>query len=130
VLPLELVVQGDPVPKGRPRVYGRGAVTPARTRKAEAELGWELKAKYPGLQPDAETLYRVEAYFACRASLPEQQWPDGDNLLKLVLDAFTAIVWADDRQVRRFEVGVDYDAAEAYTRIHVSRFGGELAART
>ena len=42
-----LCLPGDPVPKGRPRVYNGHAMTPKRTVRAEERLFAEFRLKYP-----------------------------------------------------------------------------------
>lgn len=89
-----LCLPGDPVPKGRPRVYNGHAMTPKRTVRAEERLFAEFRLKYPQAKP-----------FQCPVRLEAEFWmshrgrPDLDNLLKLVLDSLNGIAYVDDAQV-------------------------------
>ncbi len=78
---LDLVVPGDPVAKGRPRV-GRGrAYTPARTAEAEERLRGLVDVAMLGQEP-----YTGPVGLAARFYLATARKADGDNLLKLVAD--------------------------------------------
>ncbi|MBT1171717.1 RusA family crossover junction endodeoxyribonuclease [Bifidobacterium sp. SO4] len=89
-----LLLPGDPVPKGRPRVYRGHAVTPKRTVQAENRLEAEFRRKYPQTAP-----------YQCPVRLDAEFWmshkgrPDLDNLLKLVLDGLNGVAYLDDKQV-------------------------------
>lgn len=89
-----LCLPGDPVPKGRPRVYNGHAITPKRTVRAEERLFAEFRLKYPQAKP-----------FQCPVRLEAEFWmshrgrPDLDNLLKLVLDSLNGVAYVDDAQV-------------------------------
>ena len=89
-----LCLPGDPVPKGRPRVYNGHAMTPKRTVRAEERLFAEFRLKYPQAKP-----------FQCPVRLEAEFWmshrgrPDLDNLLKLVLDSLNGVAYVDDAQV-------------------------------
>lgn len=90
-----VVIPGDPTTKARPRVVGRRAYTPTRTKRAEAAIGWQIKSDCPGLEPNATHDLGVLLRFFTKT----RQRRDLDNLIKLVLDACTGIVWGDDLQV-------------------------------
>ena len=57
-----LCLPGDPVPKGRPRVYNGHAITPKRTVRAEERLFAEFRLKYPQAKP-FQCPVRLEAEF-------------------------------------------------------------------
>lgn len=89
-----LCLPGDPVPKGRPRVYGGHAITPKRTVRAEERLFAEFRLKYPQAKP-YQCPVRLEAEFW----MSHRGRPDLDNLLKLVLDSLNGVAYVDDAQV-------------------------------
>ncbi len=109
---LELVLDGDPVPKGRPR-FKRiknfvSTYTPAKTATYEREIAIKGDEQMEG-RPLLECPVRVEveATFQMPARKPKpNQLPksDVDNLLKIVGDGLNKIVWKDDRQIIRAEV--------------------------
>lgn len=95
-LDFSLVHDGAPVSKSRARVSQGHAYTPRRTEEAQQVLAWAIKLAMPkGYRDDGEQTYAVEARFF----MPSFHRIDVDNLLKLVLDAGTGIVWKDDIQV-------------------------------
>lgn len=82
----------EPVPKGRPRM-GHGRVyTPTRTAECENAVRWRLRqASAPRLEGDIQ----MDVTFWVG-----RQDSDGDNYLKLFLDAAQGILYANDRQVK------------------------------
>lgn len=94
---IDLTIDGEPMPKERPRFGMGGRVyTPAKTKKAEAAIGWQVKSKLRGIEPDKQSDFGVEVVFHCASPSV-----DLDNLTKLVWDALNRIIWHDDRQVTR-----------------------------
>jgi Holliday junction resolvase RusA-like endonuclease len=92
----ELVVQGEPATKGRPRVgKGRRIYTPQTTRDAEATIGWEARAVLGARAANEVDGLHVEIDFYAST----RQRRDLDNMAKLVLDALNGIVWRDDDQI-------------------------------
>lgn len=89
-LDLQFTVPGDPVVKGRPRFtrYGK-AYTPKNT--ADAEL--RIKEILVGLveEPFGRPV-GVDVTFYCKT----MRRTDGDNLMKMVLDAMNEVVFVDD----------------------------------
>ena len=83
-------IPDDPKPKGRPRfTRGGRTYTPIRTVQAEAvirQIVTELEVK-PFTVPVG-----VEASFFCKTL----RRTDGDNLMKLVLDACNELIYTDD----------------------------------
>lgn len=109
---IQFVVEGQPVPKGRPRFSqktGR-AYTPARTHDAERAVVQAYKKAYP----DGEHFEAgIPLELSCRFyfKLPKkpsksqyeggftQKTPDLDNALKMISDAMNNIAYADDKQI-------------------------------
>lgn len=111
--PITIIVPGTPVPKGRPR-FGTGrAFTPKKTKDYEQTVGWEARIVMRGRKP---ILGAVELYVVAYVA-PPPSWskaereqalrglrrpvskPDGDNYLKIAMDAISGIIWKDDCQV-------------------------------
>lgn len=93
-LPVRITVPGQPVPKGRPRVYNGHGITPAKTKAAEARIKAEYLKKYVCCKPfDAEIIMHVAFYMQDRRRV------DYDNLAKLVTDALNGIAYVDDSQI-------------------------------
>lgn len=113
---LTLCHPGDPVPKGRPRIFRGHGVTPKRTRDAEKSLrefaAWRMRGE--GLDPFAGPL-RVRLSFS-RATARRC---DLDNLAKLVLDALNGIAFVDDSQIVELVATKDVDRTHPRTVVEV-----------
>lgn len=91
---LTLDIPGDPVAKGRPRVYRGHGITPPRTVSAENRVYAAFIAKYPDAKPiDGPIDVHVGFWLSRRGK------PDIDNMIKLVLDALNRVAWGDDSQI-------------------------------
>jgi crossover junction endodeoxyribonuclease RusA len=89
---LNFTIDGDPVPKGRPR-HGRGHTwTPKRTLEAEQRIR-DIVA--PLIDAPFDTPVRVSMSFWCAT----RRRTDIDNLMKLVLDALNRLAFVDDHLV-------------------------------
>jgi Holliday junction resolvase RusA-like endonuclease len=115
--PVYIEIDGEPVPKGRPRFVSRGgyamAYTPGPTRTYEehirsaARLAMNGRAHLTGPLSVTVTAVRPipKSWPLARRALAEagKAWPvtkpDADNYLKIALDGCNAIVFADDNQV-------------------------------
>ncbi len=115
---VKVVIPGEPVAQGRPRIYRRGAHTVAvdpkksRTWKnaAEAIMRREIDAVYPGFA-DVPRMIAVDIMFVFplpksrerKRNRPSWEYryqrPDLDNLVKAVLDAGNGVLWIDDGNV-------------------------------
>ena len=111
----ELILDGEPIGKGRPR-FSRGtghAYTPEKTARFEERLAWAAQSKMdrkPLLEGELNMV--VHAYFSIPKSKP-QKWktdalawkirptkkPDIDNIIKGVADALNKVVYVDDTQI-------------------------------
>jgi Holliday junction resolvase RusA-like endonuclease len=96
---LRLSIDGEPVPKSRPRFNRKTghAYTPEATRAAENAIGWRIRQAYPGLEADGDSAWSVCADFYCGKR------SDLDNLLKGLLDGAQGVVFQNDDQVAHIE---------------------------
>ena len=108
---LNVAVDGEPVPKGRPRMtratvteYGElrqgHAYTPTKTRQAEAEWAWIMRQARVLKEP---VPYPVGALVLFRT---RYSTGDGDNLWKLVADAMNNVIVQDDQQFVQVHIHV------------------------
>lgn len=100
--PISFFVEGQPIPKARPRVGWRRALTPSTTVAWQDTIGWTFRLRFPGRKPiprDVPVSILVSAYF------PVSSWRsirgDLDNYLKAIMDALNGLAWEDDKQVVR-----------------------------
>jgi Holliday junction resolvase RusA-like endonuclease len=112
--PVTVIINGEPVAKGRPRMTRRGFVyTPAATRKFGAHGRLSAQLAMDG-RPPIEAPVRIELLIelpmpaswskrktadAITGHIRPTSRPDVDNYLKAILDAINTIVVADDAQV-------------------------------
>jgi Holliday junction resolvase RusA-like endonuclease len=121
-----ILIEGDPVGKGRPRMATKPfpkLYTPAETVayedkcKREAALSMHgqplmtgpVELKLQIFMPIPKSYSKKKA-MACAAGLvvPTKK-PDGDNVIKAICDAFNGAVWVDDTQV------VDYHVTKRFS---------------
>jgi Holliday junction resolvase RusA-like endonuclease len=95
-----LRIDGEPVPKGRPRfscIKGKPhTYTPAKTLAAEQELAWHFRSAHTGPPVAHPVALRVAFHVKSNTC-------DLDNLIKTILDAANGIVFEDDKQVVQIE---------------------------
>jgi len=106
-------VPGRPVAKERPRAYHGHFYTPARTHAYEKRIadGWGGREPFSGLvSVSVEARWLVPASWSKkrRKAAMEEPWysgrPDGDNILKCILDGLTGTAYADDSAVVHAEI--------------------------
>lgn len=121
---ISIMIEGAPVPKGRPRFMRNGhTYTPEKTRQAEAYVRAEYIEQCEGYQfpPDVPLAIHCDFYMPIpkgtskkkRAEMhmgTEQplKKPDIDNLLKLILDALNGTAYEDDKQIVRISARKRY----------------------
>ena len=93
-------IPGDPVPKGRPRVYGKRTVTPDRTVAYEAAVRMHttaalVRARRAGVRWDASA--RIEVLLVTHRSTRHQF--DVDNVAKAWADGAQSVLYANDAQI-------------------------------
>lgn len=112
---MELIIEGMPVAKGRPRFSRYGAYTPKKTQEYEEYVKMCWLAKYGSIQPSEQSLeVNVVFYLPIPKSVNKKQRaemldgkikhtkkPDIDNLIKSVLDALNGIAYSDDSKIIR-----------------------------
>lgn len=105
------VVPGPPAAKERPRRGARGNFyTPGATRAAESALTFHWRQATRGRVLAGNVAVAAVFYVA------DQTTKDGDNLLKLVLDAGNrGEVWGDDAQVTVHVAGLELDRVRPRT---------------
>ena len=114
---LQFIIDGTAVPKQRPRISGRRAYTPKRTKDYEERVLDAFRSSYKGFYPafDKDTPVRI-----CISVIQEipKSWSkkkrvqaeqgeivplsrngDVDNIAKSILDALNGFAYADDAQV-------------------------------
>lgn len=91
---IRLTLDGDPIPKGRPR-HGKGhSFTPKRTRDAEQSI--RDRVNLLDVKP-YDGPVSVSLVFYCET----RRRTDLDNLVKLVTDALNGIAYTDDHLIHR-----------------------------
>lgn len=125
----ELIFEIKGVPKGkaRPRFTKQGrAYTPKETRDYEREIadiahtaavvqGWckankgqPLRAEMVAKFPIAASWSKAKKQAAILGEIRPTVKPDGDNIVKAVLDALNGVVFADDSQVVEHSIKKEY----------------------
>ena len=89
----ELTVEGNPIPKGRPRVVDSHAYTPQATRDYEALVRDAAALEWKQEPMRGSLSIHLSFYRANRRRA------DLDNLMKAVVDALQGIVLFDDNQI-------------------------------
>ncbi len=123
---LRFTVPGKPQPKERPRLGPNGRVyTPRRTTSFESTVGvYALAAvrrsKWTLAPKSAQFAVEISAYF------PDLRRRDVDNVMKAVLDAMNAVVWADDVQVTRATIERRLDTGNPRVEVTVVRLGCQV----
>ena len=111
----ELILDGEPIGKGRPRFSRQTGhtYTPEKTARFEERLAWAAQTVWerkPLLDGPLEMV--VRAYFSVPVSKPNK-WrvdaflkkilptkkPDIDNIIKGVADALNKVIYVDDTQI-------------------------------
>ena len=100
-------VEGNPVPKARPRWGPHGIYTPKKSKKWEAQVAASAVAKTLHRQVSEKALH-VEMLFLMekpaylkkkKYELHHSKRPDLDNLAKAVLDGLQGVLLKNDSQI-------------------------------
>lgn len=89
----ELTVEGNPIPKGRPRVVDGHAYTPQATRDYETRVRSAAILEWMGEPMKGPLSIKLLFYRA------NKRRADLDNLMKAVVDALQGVVLVDDNQI-------------------------------
>lgn len=125
---ITLVIEGTAVPKQRPRMSGRVAYTPKKTRDYEERVRQAFRSSYRGQVPAFDKGVPVKACIEIVQSIPKS-WSntktikaergeiapvsrngDIDNIAKSILDALNTLVYEDDCQVTTLMITKKYGA--------------------
>ena len=123
---IEFTVNGTAVPKQRPRMGGRRAYTPKKTKDYECKVRQAFSDAYQGDIPVYKEGVPVRAVIEVVQGIP-QSWSkkkreealanqlapttrngDLDNIAKSILDALNECVYADDCQVTTLTISKRY----------------------
>ena len=114
---MHLIIQGNPIGKGRPRVTTRGgfarAYTPRRTADYESSIVTAYKQQIPSnYKLEGPIKANIKAYFKLPNSTTKKDKalmlsniikhthkPDIDNIEKSILDALNGLAYEDDSQI-------------------------------
>ena len=123
---ITFVVDGTAVPKQRPRISGRRAYTPKRTKDYEERVLESFRSSYSGFYPafdkDVPVQICISVYQAIPRSwskkkrlqaeqgeiVPLSRNGDVDNIAKSILDALNGFAYEDDCQVTTLIVTKQY----------------------
>ena len=125
---ITFVVDGTAVPKQRPRISGRRAYTPKRTKDYEGRVLEAFRSSYSGFYPafgkDTPVWVCIHIIQAIPKSWPKKKraraeageiFPLGrngdiDNIAKSILDALNGFAYEDDCQVTKLMISKKYGA--------------------
>ena len=123
---IHFTVDGAAVPKQRPRISGRRAYTPKRTKDYEERVLNEFRSSYSGFYPAFGKDVPVRICISVIQEIPKS-WPkkkraqaesgeivplsrngDVDNIAKSILDALNGFAYEDDCQVTTLMITKQY----------------------
>ena len=120
------VIPGDPSSKQRPRAAitggGMRIYTPKDTVAAEALIRSAVRIGNRSLVVDEDAAFEVRLSFHAAT----MQRRDVDNMVKLVFDACTGVVWKDDAQVLELHARVARSDPEPRTEMVIVSLGSGL----
>lgn len=109
---IKLTIPGPPCAKQRPKVYGKHAVTPAKTVNYETLVKQLYIVEHHRKQLEGPLIMKVVAYFPIPQSKSKKvkeamlkgkirptSKPDIDNLFKIIADALNGLAYHDDSQI-------------------------------
>lgn len=109
---IKLVIPGEPVAKGRPRVTKWGTYTPEKTKNYETLVKELFYIEHGQTLLEGQLEIDIKAYFSIPKSTSKKnknlmiagkirptKKPDADNILKIIGDALNNIAYKDDKQI-------------------------------
>ena len=138
MIPIKMIIPGEPVSKGRPRFRTTKAgyvitYTPPKTKKEETRLSNHFQ-KFIGLgfynfPMEVVEKMKIVWYFkrpqrlkrksSPSGPIPHTMKPDLDNLLKLPLDAMKGHILVDDCKIYKMEIEKYYCALGGTPRMEI-----------
>lgn len=111
----EFRIDGEPVSWERAgrNVEKKISYTPKAVRQAKRGVVAAFRAARPDWEPNAELAFGI--YLELRAATLIHS--DGDNKLKLIMDALNKVCWDDDWQVAEFCVRLDRGITDPHTNV-------------
>lgn len=88
------IFPGEPVAQERAQRSGRRTFEAKKSRLAKKRLRWQYKSLGHKPRPALHCWLGVQLVFTCK-----DFGKDGDNMEKLVWDAFNGVIWHDDDQI-------------------------------
>jgi len=128
---INIVVYGEPVAKGRPKIAVRGkfamAYTDKKTREAEDSFITQAIKNKPEQPLEGPLKVEIQLYKIKPKSYSKKvkYWtkkPDIDNMIKLVLDAMNKIFYQDDAQIVELKCIKKYDPVPR-TEVYIEQTG-------
>lgn len=95
-------VDGNPIPKGRPRFGSGHTFTPKKTKDAEQAI--YIAALQARIRPLSANISMSITFYLS----PKSHAADIDNLAKTVLDGLNGTAYKDDKQVVRLHLSKQY----------------------
>ncbi len=103
---MQLHIQIDIVPQGRPRFYRGIAYDPPKSRQFKKDLALIVnslvKSAFSGEVKVKLDIFRQASKF--KKGVMSKRYGDIDNLAKAVLDALNGVCWQDDSQISDLHV--------------------------
>lgn len=111
---VDVVIDGQPLPKERPRFSEGRAYTPPKTKDIQEAIGYEVKTAMER-ETDEEHELAVDIGFFRKS----RSRVDIDNLIKTVLDSCNGVVWRDDSQITQLTAHLSHWADQPRTHLRV-----------
>ncbi len=108
------IFPGEPI--GYKRVTGANRYVPDLMRRTQEDLRTALKQIAPSLTP-SNARFGVQQVFHVGPLAHQRHEPDGDNLEKLLWDAFNGQLWNDDSQIEEWSGRKELNSTDPRTHL-------------